>query len=156
MADQELTRILVRTGVFRTLASPTRIRLDKFLQQALRDDGGIDAGVLGITLVVPYAWYLAGALSTGSNVTSEVVWPVSAAVRRLTARAKTAPSGGEATIQLEANGDVIGTVSIASGEQQGSSAVADATIHAGDVVRLNVTAANSAADVTVTLAYSPA
>lgn len=78
--------------------------------------------------------------------------PQSATKLRLDARAATPPSGGVFRATVYADGEPIGTVSIADGQETGNE-TSVAPIPAGAWLTLDVTAANSAAGIVVAITY---
>ena len=76
-------------------------------------------------------------------------------LRTLVARAKTAPSGGECTVILTANGVDVAAVTLQPGETKRATPVASAIVDAGADLQCRVTAANGAADITITAIFTP-
>ena len=98
-------------------------------------------------------FHIAGAVIAGSNVTEELRVRQASRIVYLDALAKTAPAPGPLTIWVD-GGAASENVSIAAGQSSGTSS-ANIAVAAGAVLRLNVTAANGAEGVTVTVWLVP-
>lgn len=117
-----------------------------------RQDATLRPEVVGTALLLPLSFHIAGPAAAGSNVSTMIRLPQNALVSRIDADAKIAPSGGEFTAQLTADGATVegARVSIADGATRGGTNVGTA-LAAGAGLGINVTAANGAADISLTV-----
>jgi hypothetical protein len=152
MSNAQLIDDILRTGLARTLANPTRIRLDKLLGTLLDNAGNLRPGAVGLAILLTRDAEIPGTAAVGTNVAPPKRMPQAGRIVRLDALARTAPSGGEFTARCYADGEEVGTVSIANGSTAGGSAVTYLA-SAGDVLTWDVLAANGAAGVTLTASY---
>ena len=109
-----------------------------------------------LTTVLPWQardFHIAGAVTTGANVTEQLRIRQASRIVYLDAIAKTAPAGGPLIVIVE-GGATNENVSIAAGQTSGTSAT-NIAVSAGALLTLNVTAANGAADVTITVWLTP-
>lgn len=123
-------------------------------QSAIDDSGHIKPQAL--TTVLPWQsrdFHIGGAVVTGSNVTEQLRVRQASRIVYLDALAKTAPSTGPLNIWVE-GGATNENVSVAQGQTSGTSAT-NIAVAAGAVLTLNVTAANGAENVTVTVWLVP-
>lgn len=124
------------------------------LQAAVDGSGHIKPSAL--TTALPWLardFHIAGTVATGANVTEQLRVRQASRIVYLDAIAKTAPSTGPLIVVVE-GGATDENVSIAAGQTSGTSATS-ITVAAGSLLTLNVTAANGAADVTVTVWLVP-
>lgn len=152
MSDHELIDILHRTGLTERIANPSRINRDKVIDAAFDGRGNLRASAVGAAVLSTRDFEITGTASTGTSVVIPRRMPQAGRAVRLDVTARSAPVGGEFTAALYANGAIVGTVSLESGQTANGSNVS-AVIPAGAVLTWNVTSANSAANVGLTLVY---
>lgn len=140
----------------RDLLPPDQERRNAAIRNAFDPTGQIKRSALRLSLPPLWAqWYLSGSLSAASNVGAEIELPAPCRLTNLVARVKTAPSG-TCNLRLTINGSTIATVNIPIGQTRGRAAIpADLAVRAaGDVLRVDVVNAGSAANATVLAAYT--
>lgn len=152
MGKHELINIWHEAKLTDRIANPSRIARDKKVDAAFDNQGNLRAAAVGAAVLLTRDFEITGTATTGTSGTVPRRMPQSGRAVRLDASAGTAPSGGEFTAQLYANGSLVGSVSISNGETAGGSNL-NATISAGAVLTWNVTTANGAADVGLSLVY---
>lgn len=155
--NQRLTEAM--RPVARAILPAAEQRKQASVHAAFKDSGDVKPEALERSLPpLMHTWWLSGAVSAGSNVNAEIPLSGSIRITDLAIRAKTAPSGGELTVRLTANGAEVSTVSIQPGQTSGHSPIsgANAIRPAGDVLRIDVVSANGAANVTVADTYTVA
>lgn len=116
------------------------------------------ADLVGTAKALPYApgsFFVAGALSVGDQ-TPKLYCPVEFTLKNATGAVGTAPSGGACIIDIKDDGSSIFAnqdemINIANGETHDTSATKNHVFAAGSFITIEVEAANSAADATVTL-----
>lgn len=136
------------------LRPPAEMQHVRALQSAVDASGHIKPQAL--TTVLPWQprdYHIAGTVTTGANVTEQLRVRQASRIVYLDAIAKTAPTGGPLIIVVE-GGARNENVSIAEGSTTGTSSTS-IDVAAGALLTLNVTAANAAADVTVTVWLVP-
>jgi|SRR5690606_9012983 len=151
MSDHKLIDIFTETGLSSRVANPSRIERDKIIDSAFDRHGNLRVSALGVVLMTR-DFEIVGSASTGTNVVIPRRMPQGGRAVRLDAVARNAPVGGPFIATLYADGAPVGSVSLPSGETSGGSNVST-TIPPGAVLTWNVTAANSAANVCLTLVY---
>lgn len=143
--------VAILTPALRSIRPDSEMAGVRALQVAIRPDGRIDpAAIADVLPWQPRDFWVSGTASVASNVAQMFRVRQHSRLVYLDARAKTAPSGGEWQGVVGITGGGVGeNVSIVAGETSGSS-VANLSIPAGSLLQLDVVAANSAANVTVT------
>ena len=155
--NQRLTEAM--RPVARAILPATEQRKQASVHAAFKDSGDVKPEALERSLP-PFmlVWWLPGAVSAGSNVSAEI--PLSGNIRLtdIAIRAKTAPSGSECTARLTANGTEVENVWLPPGVTAGRSQISGvkALRSAGEVLRIDVVTAGSAANVTVVATYTVA
>lgn len=154
-AEQRLREIL-RRPLERVIAPRSQARLAT-ISAAFDRTGKLRADAFGSSLLLTRDVVIAGAAAVGANVAPPARMPQAGRVVRVYADAKVAPSGGEWTANLYADGAFVTSVSIGSGETAGTSAVslAGARLESGALLSWTVVAANGAADVSLCVVYRP-
>lgn len=127
------------------------------VQQSTTGQGNIREEALPETFTFDATLYLPGAVTVG--VDQSALLPVMGQrgrLRTLIARAKMAPGGGECTVVLTANGVDVAAVTLQPGEVKRATPIGPATtVDAGADLQCRVTAANGAADITLTCIFAP-
>ena len=150
MSDRRLT------ANFRDLAEALvpeeELEIINAARAVIRGDATLRSEVVGQALLLPLTFRIAGTAAIGTNVAEMIRLPQNATIARVDADAKTAPSGGEFTAHLTADGALVSDarVSIAAGETSGGSNVSTA-VSAGGRLGIDVLAANSAANISITV-----
>lgn len=152
MTDRRLVRAFDR---FARAALPDEVlRQEQATRSVINLDATVDPAALGTALSLTRDFDISGAVGTGTNVAQQRRVPQAVALWQLRADARTAPSGGECTLVLAADGVTVGTVSISAGATVGVSPLS-APVAAGALLTLNCTADNGAADISVCVAMRP-
>ena len=152
MARDDLVNILMPE--VRKMEPPGKLRHVRATLRAVDESGDVAAEALRQAL--PWQardYHIAGTVTTGANVTEQLRVRQASRIVYLDAIAKTAPTGGPLIVVVE-GGATNENVSIAEGSTTGTSSTS-IDVAAGALLTLNVTAANSAADVTVTVWLVP-
>jgi hypothetical protein len=132
-----------------------QVRRQARMDQVVGADGNVlPESLTTTTPLLSRDWWLSGAVTTGTNKGAEYRLPQAGTAVTIHARVKTAPSGGEFQADVLVSGVVIDNVSIAAGDYTGTSAM-NVALPAGGVLTVNIIAANSAADATISLYYRP-
>lgn len=139
-------------GVAESLIPDELIDSVRTTRAVARNDDTLRPEVVGTALLIPLSFQIPGVAATGTNVANMIRLPQNAIVTRIDADAKTAPGGGPFTAQLTANGAAVddARVSIDDGATNGGSNVG-ASLSAGARLGINVTAANGAANISLTV-----
>jgi hypothetical protein len=95
-----------------------------------------------------------GPVVTGIALGGIYRFPQAATIARIDAFARVAPSTGPFTAWLTVDGSQEENISIVAGQDSAASGTS-ITVPAGAVVRLNVTSAGDASDITVSAFYAP-
>lgn len=151
VALQERARVLAR-GIL----PADQERRNAAIRSAFDATGQIKASALRHSLPPLWVqWYLSGSLSAATNASAEIELPVPAKLTNFVVRVKTAPSG-TCNIRLTANGTTVATANIPTGQTRGRAAIPADQVErsAGDVLRIDVVNAGSAADLTALAAYT--
>lgn len=154
MGDLELRHAM--RALARDIVPAETERKNAAIRAAFNPTGGIKSSAVRNALPPLWiAWYLSGTLSAATNVAEEIELPAPAKLTNLVVRVKTAPSG-TCNLRLTVNGVTVATVNIPIGQNRGRAAIpADlAQRDAGDVLRIDVVNAGSAANATVLAAYT--
>lgn len=124
------------------------------VRAVVREDRTLRAEVVGRAAPQTETLRITGTASTGTNVGTSARLPADVVISRIDADAKTAPSGGEFTAELTADGGAIdgASVTIQPGQTTGGSNV-NTAVAGGVWLRLDCTAANSAANISITVTY---
>ena len=150
MSDRRLT------ASFRDLAEvlvpEEELEIINAARAVIRGDATLRSEVVGQALLLPLTFRISGTAAVGTNVAEMIRLPQNATISRVDADAKTAPSGGEFTAQLTADGAAVSgaSVSIVAGQTSGGSNVGTA-VSAGARLSLDVYAANLAANISITV-----
>ena len=124
------------------------------VDQSTTRQGNIREEAVASAISVPIALDVAGALSAANDI-GPARWAVQAVtIWQVRARVKTAPSGGECTLWLAADGTRIASVTIQAGATSGVSPVA-ADVDPGAMLTVDATVVNGAADLSLQIATRP-
>jgi hypothetical protein len=154
MADRKLTEAF--RSVAEAMYPDTVLVQERAVGGALNDDSTVRPDAL--TAALPWQrldFRLPGVAATGTSLGGIYELPQGGRIRRISARARVAPSTAPFTGRLVVNGVVEDSGSI----QPGSTSIASGAsiaVPPGGVVTLNVTSAGEAEDITVSVFYSPA
>lgn len=142
------------SGVAEAILPDEEMALLDAVRGVVRHDVTLRPEVVGQAAPQTETLLILGTASTGTNVGTAFRLPANAKITRLDADAHTAPSGGEFTAELTADGGAIddAKVTIQPGITTGGSNVG--TVVSGGVwLRLDCTADNGAADISITVTY---
>lgn len=138
-----------------TLETKEKIAQDRANASAIRQDGRVEVSSLSDALLVQRVdFHIAGSAVNGTNVAQQFEVFQAGKLRKIVAHAKTAPSSAEFTAILTSGATVIENVSISNGQVRGSSNGHLQEIPGGGPLRINVTSAGGAANVTISVFYS--
>jgi hypothetical protein len=154
MNDLELRDSLRPLG--RDILEPDIERRQAAIRSAFDPTGQLKASALRLSLPpLLFSWFIDGTLSAGTNVADEIELPGPVRLTNLVVRVKSAPSG-TCNLRLTANGTTIATANIPIGQTRGRVAIpADLAVRAaGEVLRVDVVNAGSAANASVIAAYT--
>jgi hypothetical protein len=151
---EQRLRDILRRPLEDVIAPRSQSRLAT-ISTAFDRTGKVRPDALSSALLLARDVTVGGTASTGTAVAAPLRMPQAARVVRLYADARTAPSVGEYTADLYANGGYVASVSIASGLTAGVSSVSlpEALVESGALLTWNVTAASGAANVTLSIIY---
>lgn len=157
MSDDQRMRDVLRP-IARELLPSRQMRRQAAVFSAFDDAGNVNAEALRRALPPSWMqWYISGSLSAGTNVAAEIELPAPCRLTTLVVRVKTPPSG-TCTVRLTVNGTEIVNVTVPISGTRGRAAVPSdvAERSAGEVLRIDVVSAGSAANATVLVAYTVA
>lgn len=141
-------------GLAREVYPDEVLRQERAVRSALNDDGTVRSDALVAAL--PWQridFHLAGPVVVGTNRGGMFEIPQGGVIRRVSARARLAPSSGPFTSHLAVNGNTVDSGSIQEGTNSVTSGAA-IPVPPGGVVSIHVTAAGDAEDVTISVFYS--
>lgn len=154
MSDRQRLRDIMRPSV-EAVINPRTQRRVATISTAFDHTGNLKPEAFPAEFVLTRDFSIIGTASTGAGGVTPKRMPQTGRVVRLYANAGTAPSGGEFTAQLYADGDHVASVSISNGQTSGVTPDVNETIPAGSTLTWNVTTANGAANVELSLVYRP-
>jgi len=140
------------TPAVRSLRPDGEMEFSRAVVGAIRRDGSINP--LAVYNVLPWQprdFFIAGTTAIAANVAQQFRIRQESRLVYIDAHARTAPTGGAWQGVVEITGGIpLENITITSGQQEGTSP-SNNIIPAGSLIQLNCVAANSAANVTVTI-----
>lgn len=157
MSDDQRMRDVLRP-IARELLPSRQMRRQASVFSSFDDAGNVTPEAMRRGLPPHWVqWYLPGSLSAGTNKGEEIELPAPCRLVAMTVRVKSTPSG-TCTLRLTANGGMVveATVPISADRVRVSIPADVAARSAGEVLRIDVVSAGSAANATVLVAYTVA
>lgn len=148
-------RILVSklAAVAEAILPEEELQMMAAVRGTIRPDATMRPEAVGQAAQQTATLQIIGTAAVGTDVATNTHLPQAAVIDRVLAYAKTAPSGGEFTAVITANGVEVTRVTIPAGTTSNPSIGVNTPVTANAVLGANVTAANGAADVALSVIY---